>query len=101
MDVLARIDKLRLERNWTYYKLAEESGVTQSTIANMFARKSTPSVTTIAMFCRAFDISLAEFFCEEGLEADSEITFLSVYRRLTKDEKEALLVLAKHYAKNK
>ena len=98
MDVLARIDKLRLERNWTYYKLAEESGVTQSTIANMFARKSTPSVGTLSLFCKAFGISLAEFFCEDGVDKDGDVALLSVYRKLSERDRQTVLALAKHLA---
>ena len=39
MDILERITELRKERNWSVYKLADEAGLTQSTLANMFTRK--------------------------------------------------------------
>ena len=96
MDVLAKIDKLRLERNWTYYKLSEESGVTQSTIANMFARKSTPSIATLECFCNAFKISLAEFFCDENLDKSQEVALIEVFRKLSKKDKQTVIALAKH-----
>lgn len=47
MDILDRITELREERGWSVYKLAEESGLTQSTLANMFSRKTMPSIATL------------------------------------------------------
>jgi len=34
MNVLEKISKFRLERNWTEYQLAEKSGLPQSTISS-------------------------------------------------------------------
>ena len=96
MDVLSRIDELRIERNWTYYKLAEESGITQSTIANMFARKSTPSITTLECFCKAFNISLAEFFCDSDADRDQEILLLSYFKKLSSRDKQTVISLTKY-----
>ena len=36
MDVLKKINKLRIDRNWSVYRLSVESGVSQSTLTNMF-----------------------------------------------------------------
>lgn len=99
MDVLAKIDKLRIERNWTYYKLSEESGITQSTIANMFARKSTPSIYTLECFCKAFNISLAEFFCDDSIDKNNEIVLLSSFRKLSQKDKQTVIALSKHLEK--
>lgn len=96
MDVLSRIDELRIKRNWTYYKLSEESGITQSTIANMFARKSTPSISTLECFCKAFNISLAEFFCDESDEKDQEIILLSYFKKLSLRDKQTVISLTKY-----
>lgn len=68
MDILEKINKLRLERGWSVYKLAEESGLTQSTIANMFSRKTMPSISTLTQICNAFGISLSEFFSDNKNE---------------------------------
>lgn len=100
MNVLAKIDALRISRNWTYYKLAEESGVTQSTIANMFARQSTPSIATLSCFCNAFGITLAEFFCENKNDSDNEIILLNIFRNLSQKDKKTVINLAKYLAEN-
>lgn len=52
------------ERGWTEYRLAKEAGLSQSTIANLFKRNTVPSIATLEMICKAFGISLSQFFCE-------------------------------------
>lgn len=64
MDILKKIDELRRARGWSVYKLAEESGLTQSTLANMFARGTQPTISTLESICKAYGISLAEFFSD-------------------------------------
>lgn len=84
MDILNKIDELRKQNNWSIYKLADEAGLTQSTVSNMFARKSNPSITTLEQICSAFNISLSEFFAEESNVSAEENTLLSYYRKLNK-----------------
>ena len=47
MDVLDRLRRLMYERDWTEYRLAKESGLSQSTISNMFYRNTIPSIPTL------------------------------------------------------
>ena len=65
MDVIKRIDDLMKERGWSDYRLAAESGLSSSTIANIHRRNTVPSITTLESICGAFGISLAHFFTEE------------------------------------
>ena len=37
-DILGRIEKERAARNWSEYALAENSGLTQSTISTIFSQ---------------------------------------------------------------
>ena len=67
MNVLEKVKRLQEERGWSTYKLAYEAGLTQSTLSNMFARGTCPTVDTLEKICDAFGISLAEFF-EEDVE---------------------------------
>lgn len=64
MDVIKRIDTLMKERNWSDYKLATESGLSSSTIANIHRRNTVPSISTLEAICSAFGITLAQFFTE-------------------------------------
>ncbi len=64
MDVIKRIDELMKERQWSDYKLAIESGLSSSTIANIHRRNTVPSITTLEAICSAFGITLAQFFTD-------------------------------------
>ena len=73
MTTLEKIDKLRVQRGWSIYKLAEEAILTQSTINNLYARKTEPKLSTLRAICEAFDITLSEFFKEESDDSETEI----------------------------
>lgn len=65
MDVIKRINALMDERGWSPYRLAQKSGLSTSTIANIYRRNTVPSLTTIEILCQAFGISLSQFFAED------------------------------------
>lgn len=90
MDILKRINDLRKERDWTIYRLAEESNVSQSTISNMFTRKTLPSISTLEHICDAFNITLSQFFSDEK-QAENEI--LRKYNMLNKEQQQVILHL--------
>ena len=46
-DILGRIDRERLARGWSEYTLAENSGLTQSTLSTWRRRNLQPNVTSI------------------------------------------------------
>ena len=85
MDILDKIDNLRKQRGWSIYKLAEEATLTQSTVANMFARKSLPSINTLKLICEAFNMSLAEFFSEDVVVEKTTIS--SKFQKLSERDK--------------
>ena len=62
MDAKARIRQLLQERNWTEYRLSKESGLAQSTIANIFKRNTEPTIPTLEAICNGFGITLGQFF---------------------------------------
>lgn len=82
-DILGRIEKERAARNWSEYALAENSGLTQSTISTWRRRNLQPNVASIEKICAGFGITLSQFFQEED----------SVY--LTKEQKKLLDLWAK------
>ena len=51
-------------RGWSEYRLAKESGVPQSTISNIFNRNYQPSIASLDIICKAFGITLAQFFAD-------------------------------------
>lgn len=93
MSVLEKIKKLQNERGWSTYKLAYEAGLTQSTLSNMFARGTCPTVDTLERICEAFGITLSEFFNENDKVihvSTDELELLSGYRSLAEKEKDAV-----------
>ena len=47
MDAQKQIKKLMEERGWTDYRLAKESGLSHSTVTNMFNRNNAPTLPTL------------------------------------------------------
>ena len=64
MDVIRRIHDLMDERGWTEYRLVKETGLPQSTIANIFHRNTIPGISNLEVICGAFGISLCQFFAD-------------------------------------
>ena len=64
MDAQGRIKDMMAERGWTEYRLAKESGLSHSTVTNMFKRNNAPTLPTLEAVCAAFGITLTQFFAE-------------------------------------
>ena len=65
-DILGRIDRERLARGWSEYTLAENSGLTQSTLSTWRRRNLQPNVTSIEKICHGLGITLSQFFEEDA-----------------------------------
>lgn len=101
MDVLEKIDILRKERGWSVNYLALEAELTQSTLNNLYARRSEPKISTLRALCKAFGITLAEFFMEETEESEGEAQnetdeLIDRVKALSPENKKALLTLLKN-----
>jgi len=98
MDTNERIRQLMDERKWTEYRLAKESGLSQSTIANLFKRNTVPSISTLESICAGFGITLAQFFCEGNLVelSDEQKELFERWISLTSGQKRVLLDLIKN-----
>ncbi len=96
MDAKKRIRELMEERGWTEYRLAQESGLSQSTISNMFNRNNAPTLPTLEAICGAFGITLVQFF-SEGDEANAlteeQQALFAKWSTLTDEQKKILLNL--------
>lgn len=93
MDIIGRLNMLRLERNLSVYRLAELSGINQSTLANTFSRGTVPSIKHLELMCDTLGISLSQFFAddEEPMTlTQSEITMIKNYRKLPNELKHSL-----------
>lgn len=64
--VIKRISDLCAERGISLNKLADMSGVTQSTLNNIVSgRNKSTTVSTIKKLCDGLGITVDEFFCKE------------------------------------
>ena len=54
INILDRITSYRTKKGWTEYQLAEESGLTQSTISSWYRKNLVPSIPSLEKICQAF-----------------------------------------------
>src|SRR5699024_4191687 len=81
--------ELMEERNWTDYRLAKEANLSHSTVTNMFNRNNAPTLPTLEAVCRAFGITLAQFFAEgeESRLTEEQQKLFSKWSTLTDRQK--------------
>lgn len=72
MNVVECIKLLVEEKSISLYKLAQNAGISQSTLSNLINRGNDPSIFTLKKICEGLGISLSEFFfiMEEHLFSD-------------------------------
>ena len=98
MDIIKRLNELRLERNLSVYRLAELSGLNQSTLANIFSRGTVPSITTLSRVCDTLGITLAQFFAENEdrvLLTAEEVELVKGYQKLPQKIKKSIFEIVK------
>ena len=96
MTILERIQQLKMQRGWTEYRLAEESGIPQSTISSWYRRKMMPSLPSLEKVCGALGITLSQLLAEDEKTAvlsPREQELLRRWSRLSDAQKQALLDL--------
>lgn len=96
MDAKKRIRELMDERGWTEYRLAKESGLSSSTISNMFNRNNASTLSTLEDICKAFGITLVQFFAEGDAVCaltEEQKSLFAKWSTLSDDQKKVLLDL--------
>lgn len=71
-DVLAKIERERIRRNWTEYTLAKNSEIAQSTISTWYRKQLQPSIASIEKICKGLGITLSQFFEEDEYAGPAE-----------------------------
>ncbi len=97
MDAKARIRELMEVRGWSEYRLAVASDLSQSTVANIFSRNTTPSIATLESICDGFGITLSQFFAKGDMVelTEEQRQMFADWSTLTKDQKQVLAQLIK------
>ena len=95
LDTLAQLRQLLEERGWTEYRLARESGLSDSTIKNIYKRNTQPTIDTLETICRGFGITLSQFFAEgDMVELTPDLKDLfNGWVNLTPEQKKAVLTM--------
>lgn len=102
MDAKEKIDKLRLERGWTLYKLSKELNISNTTVYSWYnERKYNPSRDTIAEACRVFGLTQTEFYSDiDGNETNAkEVVLIELFRSLSNTRQEQMIEIMKIFAK--
>ena len=102
MDTHQRLRQLLKDRDWSVYKLAQNCGLSQSTLANIFKRNTVPSISTLEAICKGFGITLSQFFAEnEMVELSPELKELfDGWLTLTSEQKAAITQLVRSINKD-
>lgn len=97
MDARERIKQLMDQRGWTIYRLSKESGLAQTTISNIFKRNNDPSLQSVEAICRAFGISMSQFFtdADSGSLTSEQQSLLEHWESLAPKQRELLSELIK------
>jgi len=93
MDVLGRIKRIMAQRGWSVYRLGKESGLAQSTLSHVFRKDSEPTISTLETICKAFGMTMGEFFAEgESVPlTEEQRDLLDKWALLTAEQKRLVL----------
>ena len=99
MNIVKKIDNIRVKRGWTFYKLSQESGLTQQTFTKWMEGNTTPTLPALKAVCDAFGITLANFFAENDMvevTPETKVIFDN-WCYLTKEEQDSIKTIIENY----
>lgn len=89
--IIERIEQLCARKNISRYRLAQKSGIAQSSISTLLNRKSVPTIQTLERLCEGLDMTLAQFFAGDeefpDLTADQK-QLLAVWNEMDEHQRE-------------
>lgn len=97
-SVLKKIETEKAKRGWSDYQLAQNADINQSILSTWKQRNIEPSLASIEQICKAFGISLSEFFAEEGEKvvlSPEQKEALGLWDSFSPDQRKAFVDLMK------
>ncbi len=93
--ILAKIDKIRLQKGLSVFKLTELAGLSANTIYNWYNKNAVPKITALQSICEVLGITLSELFANDEAEAITVHQQLLVveFARLSENQQRLVLEL--------
>ncbi len=104
MTVQERILELLEKKGWTKYKLAQETGLYQTTVYDWFNDKGyTPDRKSIELICAALDTSLTEFYSgiDKGELDGEQMLLLELFAKVPKSKRKVVFELLRNLSDEK
>ena len=98
MDILEKVKKLQKENGLNNAQLAKKANLPPTTIQNLYTRNNQPTFPTLQAICKAFGITVAQFFADGNVPPDlteEQARLLEHWNTLSDEQKEALFALIK------
>ncbi|MCD7870194.1 MAG: helix-turn-helix domain-containing protein [Enterocloster clostridioformis] len=95
MDVGKRIAYFRTAKHYTVNKLATLAGISQSYLRDIELGRKNPTVEVLSYICDALNISLCDFFDDEGMGRMFNDPLLSELYKLNEEQKNTLIAFIK------
>lgn len=91
--VTERIKEICKQRGWSYYKLAQESGISHSSLNYMLKHQHVPTMNNLIKICKGLNIELWQFFYDISPEDNTkQKEFTKLWNALSKTQREFVLV---------
>lgn len=89
--IIERIEKIQKAKKISRYRLAIDSGISQSSVTNLLNRKNVPTITTLEKLCTGLGITLSQFFAydDESINlSPRQKELLDLWNSLPKNEQD-------------
>ncbi len=104
MTIQQRISELLEKKGWSKYKLAQETGLYQTTVYDWFNDKGcTPDRKSIELICAAMNISMVEFYSgiDEGELTGEQTLLLQLFDKVPESKRQLVFDLLRTLSDNK
>ena len=103
--ILTKIESYMKLRNWSLYKLAQESDIPYSSLNSMFLKNTQPTISTLEKICLGLSVSMSDFFSNKHLDdipfakmSKEERELLTLFNSLSKADQELFIIYARGFS---